>query len=107
MRIKSPCFLQTWILLCPSSKTPLPPRFWVTQGFFVLRLILALTAHICLPGEMGHQLQVQHIWMGEEVKRAANKHSKSTVSGMRNLIKNILQWSELPSLVISCLGCRS
>lgn len=32
--IKSPCFLQTWILLCPSSKTPLPLKFWVTQGFF-------------------------------------------------------------------------
>lgn len=42
--------------------------------------------------------------MGEEAKRAANKHSKSTVAGARNSIKNILQQSELPRLVIHVSG---
>lgn len=42
--------------------------------------------------------------MGEEAKRAANKHSKSTVAGARNSIKNTLEQSELPSLVIHVSG---
>lgn len=42
--------------------------------------------------------------MGEEAKRAANKHSKSTVAGARNLIKNILERSVLPNLVIHVSG---
>lgn len=42
--------------------------------------------------------------MGEEAKRAANKHSKSTVAGARNSIKNILQQPELPRLVIHVSG---
>lgn len=53
---------------------------------------------------MGHQLQVQHIWMGEEVKHAANKHRKSAVAGSRNSIENTLQQPELPRLVIHVSG---
>lgn len=38
------------------------------------------------------------------MKRAANKHSKSTVAGARNSIENTLQQSELPRLVIHVSG---